>query len=248
MVGSALLLIVSQGRSLLAQASPTPKPSPTAAAIDAATIEFLKGQFSNLTTSFNIYVGLLSAVAVIFTGLGYFFFKKTLSEARQEVDQLVKAEVKREIARSIKSRIDLLEQVLQQEELPGLVSVDYVVQNAFDGLPKEYRLLSARFPRIKVRKLDGRKFNGDVVVLDLVNYQPTGSKLEEAELDQVLQEVVDKMARESVLAVYVRGRYTAIENLSQKISYYTSTNVPTQLLGNVINGAYVAHALRGDED
>ena len=107
------------------------------------------------------------------------------------------------------------------------MSVDYVLQNATGTLPKEYRLLNARFPRFKIRKLDSRKFNGDVVVLDLVNYLPTGSKLEEAELDQVLQDVTDKMSPESVLAVYVRGRYGAIENLGQKIAYYTSTNVPT---------------------
>lgn len=226
---------------------PTPKPSATPQPIDIATIEFLKSQFSSLTTTFNIYVGLLSAVAVLFVGVSAWLFKRTLSEAKQEVSQLVKAEVKREIAKSIKSRVDLLEQVLQQEEVPGLVAVDYVLQTASGTLPKEYRLLSARFPRTKVRKLDSRKFNGDVVVLDMVNYQPIENKLEEAELEQVLKDVVEKMSPESVLAVYVRGRYTAIENLSQQINYYTSTNVPTQLLGNVINGAYVAHALRGDD-
>lgn len=126
--------------------------------------------------------------------------------------------------------------------------MDYISQSAAGTLPKEYRLLSARFPKLKLRKLDSRKFNGDVVVLDMVNYVSTGNKLEEAELEQILQYVVDKMSPESVLAVYVRGRFEAIERLSQKINYYTSTNVPTQLLGNVINSAYVAHALRDTED
>ena len=229
--------------SLLAQASPTPKPAPTPQVIDGATIEFLKTQFSSLTSTFNIYVGLVSTVTVLFVGIAAWLFKRTLSEAKQEVDQLVKAEVKREIARSIKSRVDFLEQVLQREEVPSLVSVDYVLQTASGTLPKEYRLLNARFPKLKARKLDSRKLNGDVVVLDMVNYLPTGGKLEEAELEQVLQDVIDKMSPEAVLAVYVRGRYGAIEQLSQKIAYYTSTNVPTQLLGNVINCAYVAHAL-----
>jgi hypothetical protein len=248
MVWSALLLMVSDGRSLLAQVSPTPRPAPTPQVIDSATIEFLKSQFSSLTTSFNIYVALLSAVTVLFVGVAAWLFKRTLSEAKQEVDQLVKAEVKREIARSIKSRVDFLEQVLQREEVPSLVSVDYVLQNAAGTLPKEYRLLNARFPRLKDRKLESRKFNGDVVVLDMVHYLPTGSNLENAELEQVLQDVTDKMSPESVLAVYVRGRYEAIEQLSQKIAYYTSTNVPTQLLGNVINSAYVAYTLRGEDD
>jgi hypothetical protein len=249
MVGSVLLMFISTGRSLLAQASPTPSPSPspTPTAIDAATIEFLKGQFSSLTTSFNLYVTLLSLTTALFVAVAAWLFSKTLKEARQEVDQMVKTEVRRAIAERIQSRIDLLEQVLRQEEVPGLVMVDYVLQTTFGTLPKEFRLLSTRFPRTKPRKLDSRKFNGDVVVLDLVNYQPNGTQLEEAELEQVVQDVIDKMTPESVLAVYVRGRYKAIENLSSKINYYTSTNVPTQLLGNVINGAYVAYALRGED-
>ena len=242
------LFTITAGRlSLLAQTSPSP--SPTAAPfIDTATVEFLKGQFQSLTTTFNIYVTLLSAVAALFVAFAAWFFKRTLSEAKQEVQQLVREAVKLEIAASIKQRVETLEQILEREEVPGLVSVDYVLQVASGSLPKEYRLLNARFSKIKPRKLDSRQFNGDVVVLDLVNYQPTGNKLEEAELEQVLQAVINKMAPESVLAVYVRGRYSAIEQLSQKIAYYTSTNVPTQLLGNVINCAYVAHALYGEKE
>jgi len=242
------LFTITAGRLwLLAQASPSPSPT-VAAPIDIATVEFLKGQFQSLTTTFNIYVTLLSAVAALFVAFAAWFFKRTLSEAKQEVQQLVREAVKLEIAASIKQRVETLEQILEREEMPGLVSVDYVLQVASGTLPKEYRLLNARFPKIKVRKLDSRQFNGDVVVLDMVNYQPTGSKLEEAEIDQVLQAVTDKMSPESVLAVYVRGRYSAIETLGQKISYYTSTNLPTQLLGNVINAAYVANTLRGEDD
>jgi len=193
-------------------------------------------------------VALISAVAALFVAFAAWQFKRTLSEAKQEVDQMVKAEVKREIARNIKSRVDFLEQVLQREELPALVAVDYVLQNTAGALPKEYRLLNARFPKIKPRKLDSRRFDGAVVVLDLVNYQPTSGTLTEIELEAILQGVVDKMPSDAMLAVYVRGRYTAIETLGQKIGFYTSTNVPTQLLGNVINSAYVAYTLRGVED
>lgn len=216
--------------------------------VNPETVEFLQRQFQSLTTSFNIYVGLLSAVSVIFIGFAAWFFKRTLSEAKQEVEQLVRAEVKREIARSVRQRIEFLEQVLEREEVPSLVNVDYVLQNTAGTLPKEYNLLRARFPRLNLRKLDSRKFTGDVVVLDMVNYQPAGSELSEAELDRVLQEIVDKLSPESVLSIYVRGRYKAIETLGQKIDYYTSTNIPTQLLGNVINSAYVAHTLRGKDE
>jgi hypothetical protein len=216
--------------------------------VDAATVELLKGQFQSLTTSFNIYVGLLSAVTVLFVGVAAWLFKRTLSEAKQEVDQLVKAEVRRTIAESIKNRVEYLEQILEREQVPSFVTVDYVLQMAAGTLPKEYRLLNARFPRIKPRKLDSRKFTGDVVVLDLVNYVPTGSELTEAELEQILQETIDKMSPESVLSVYVRGHYKAIAALSQKVNYYTATNIPTQLLGNVINSAYVAYTLRDAEE
>lgn len=233
---------------LIAQTTPSPAPTAASQSAEVAAIEFLKAQFQSLTTTFNIYVGLISAVSVIFVGFAAWFFKRTLSEAKQEVNQLVKAEVQRQIAATVSERVAYLEQLLQREEVPSLVTVDYVLQNASGTLPKEYRLLSARFPKLKLRKLESRTFNGDVVVLDMVNYSPIDNKLEEAELERILQEVVDKISPESVLAVYVRGRYTAIEHLSQKISYYTSTNVPTQLLGNVINSAYVAHALRDTDD
>lgn len=234
--------------ALLAQAaSPAAKPSPTPQAIDTATIEFLKGQFQSLTTSFNIYVALLSAATAVVVGVALWMFKSTLNEAKQEVDRLVKAEIKRAIAQRVERRIDYLEQVLEREEVPGLVSVDYVLQNGGGTLPKEYRLLNARFPKLKLRRLESRKLNGDVVVLDLVHYLPQGETLTEAELEQVLDDVIEKLSPESVLAVYVRGRYKAIETLGQKVNYYTSTNVPTQLLGNVINSAYVAHTLRSEE-
>jgi hypothetical protein len=232
---------------ILAQASPSPSPAASSQPINLETVEFLKGQFQSLTTTFNIYVSLVSAVAALFIGFAAYFFRRTLSEAKQEVRQLVREAVQIEISETIKRRIDILEQILQREEIPGLVSVDYVMQNVTGLLPKEYRFLHARFPRLKARKLDGRKFNGDVVVLDLVNYSPNGTELSEVELEQILHEVSDKISPESVLVVYVRGRYKAIENLGQKISYYTSTNVPTQLLGNVINSAYIAYTLRGED-
>lgn len=240
-----LLTIIAH--DILAQASPSPSSIASPQQISLVTIEFLKSQFQSLTTTFNIYVSLVSAVGVLFVGFAAYFFKRTLSEAKQEVRQLVREAVQIEIATSIQKRIAVLEQVLQREEVPGLVSVDYVMQDTSAQLPKEYQFLQARFPRLKVRRLDNRKFNGDVVVLDLVNYVPNSTELTEAELEQILSEVADRISPESVLAVYVRGRYKAIENLGGKVSYYTSANVPIQLLGNVINSAYVAHTLRGED-
>jgi hypothetical protein len=247
-----LISIGSYCQSLFAQASPTPKPTVPVQTLDAATIEFLKSQFSSLTTTFNIYVALISAVAALFVGFAAWFFKRTLSEAKQEVQQMVREAVKLEIAASIKQRIETLEQILEREEVPGLVSVDYVLQVASGSLPKEFRLLNARFPKLKPRKLDSRRFNGDVVVLDLVNYQPKISALPKAEaentLGQVLDDAIDKKAPEAVLVIYIEGQYDAIKHLGQKLDYYASTNLPTQLLGNVINAAYVAHTLRGEDD
>jgi hypothetical protein len=222
----------------LAQTAPQP--------VNLETVEFLKGQFQSLTSTFNIYVGLVSAVSALFVGFAAYFFKRTLSEAKQEVRQMVREAVQIEIAATIKRRVDILEQVLEREEVPGLVSVDYVMQDISGSRPKEYRLLQARFPRLKARRLDSRKFTSDVVVLDLVSYRPNGPNLSEAEVEQVLNEVADKMALESVLAVYIVGHYKAINNLGKKVEYVTPANGPTQLLGNVMNLAYVAYALRAE--
>jgi hypothetical protein len=248
---SASILNFASQLSLIAQASPSPNPTASPRSAEVAAIEFLKAQFQSLTTTFNIYVSLISAVSVIFVGFAAWFFKRTLSEAKQEVDQLVKAEVKRQIAATVSERVNYLEQILQREEVPSLVSVDYVLQNASIP-PKEYRLLNARFSKLKIRRLDSRKFNGDVVVLDLVNYQPKISALpkpkNEDELTRILDEVIDKISPDAVLAIYIEGQYDAIKNLGQKLKYYTSTNLPPQLLGNVVNAAYVAHALRDADD
>ena len=244
---SLITLLAIVPHDILAQALPSPSPTASPQPINSETVEFLKSQFRSLTTTFNIYVSLVSAVAALFVGFAAYFFKRTLSEAKQEVRQLVREAVQVEIAESIKKRVDMLEQVLQREEVPSLVSVDYVMQDASAPLPREYRFLHARFPRLKVRRLDSRKFTADVVVLDLVNYLPNSTELSEAALEQILHEAADKIAPESVLAVYVRGRYKAIDTLGQKVNYYTLANVPTQLLGNVVNSAYIAYTLRGDD-
>lgn len=244
---------------LLTQATPTPSPSP--AAIDPATVELLKSQLqflqdanNRLTTSFNIYVALISTVTALFVAIAAWFFKRTLSEAKQEVDQLVKAEVKRQVATSVKNRVDYLEQVLQREEVLGLVTVDYVLQTVSRILPDEYRLLNGRFPRIQFRRLDSRDFRGDVVVLDLVQYAAKAQELSETEVAEVLQAIASKLSPDSVLVIYVRGRYKAIEQLGQpakpeenriSIAYYASANAPIPLVGMVVNAAYVAYALRG---
>jgi len=244
---SLITLLAIIPHDILAQAPPSASPTASPQPVNSETVEFLKSQFQSLTTTFNIYVSLVSAVAVLFVGFAAYFFKRTLSEAKQEVRQLVREAVRIEIAESIKKRVDVLEQVLQREEVPALVTVDYVMQNASASLPREYRFLHARFPRLKVRRLDSRKFTGDIVMLDLVNYLSNGTELSEAEVEQVLHEAADKIAPESVLVVYVRGRYKAIDTLGQKVNYYTSANVPTQLLGNVINSAYIAYTLRRED-
>jgi hypothetical protein len=242
------LLVLEMMRSWFALLfAQTARSTPMPSAVDSATIEFLKSQFQSFTTSFNIYVTLLSAVTAVFVGVGAWFFKRTLDEAKQEVDRLVKAEIRRAIAERVERRIDDLERVLEREEVPGLVSVDYVLQQTGGTLPKEYRLLNARFPKLRLRKFESRKLTADVVVLDLVNYVPEGGQLTDAEVDRVLEDAIEKLAAESVLVVYVRGRFGAIERLGQKVSYYTSANVPTQLLGNVINSAYVARTFFGEE-
>lgn len=60
-------------------------------------------------------------------GVAAWLFKRTLTEAKQEVDQLVKAEMRKEIAVSIKNRVENLERILGQEQVIGAVAVDHVL-------------------------------------------------------------------------------------------------------------------------
>lgn len=234
---------------VLAQATPTPSPSPSPTAIDPGTVELLKSQVqflqdanSRITTSFNIFAGLISSVTLVFVGVAAWFFRRTLTEAKQEVDQLVKAEMRKEIAVSIKNRVENLEQILGQEQIIGSIAVDYVLPGA--NIPFEYQLLLERgFGKTRLRKL-GDRLRGDLVVLDLVT-----PKLSDDEKTAYIEQTADKIPTKSVLIIYIpEQQFPAVKQLSSRnIRYYTAANTAITLIGQVVNSAYVTYTLHKDE-
>jgi hypothetical protein len=44
--------------------------------------------------------------------------------------------------------------------------------------------------------------------------------------------------------VYVRDRYPVLNDVGERVPYYTPANAPVPLVGAVVNAAYVADSLR----
>jgi hypothetical protein len=95
------------------------------------------------------------------------------------------------------------------------------------------------------------------VVLDLVNYKLISDSekgsLKETEIPDLIEtrvsdkinKIVAVLPNKAVLIVYIRPgkqRINAIDELSQKVKYYASANTPVNLMGTVVDSAYVADA------
>jgi hypothetical protein len=143
----------------IAQATPTPKPS----TVDAATIELLTRQLqflqdanSRLSTSFTIFVNVVGFLIAGVVGIGFWLFKNTLSDARQEIKQLVSSAIKHEIEtiveQRIRPRISYLKQLLDREHVLKEVTVDYVNLQPPGTIPIEYEFLEDRFPALRPAK------------------------------------------------------------------------------------------------
>jgi hypothetical protein len=99
----------------IAQASPTPKPT----SVDAATIELLTRQLqflqdanSRLSTSFTIFVTVVGFLITGVVGIGFWLFRNTLNDARQELKQLVRSAINYEVETAVGERVSDLEQIL----------------------------------------------------------------------------------------------------------------------------------------
>ncbi|MEM7580030.1 MAG: hypothetical protein ACFB02_20625 [Mastigocoleus sp.] len=263
---------------LIAQATPTPKitPKPSPTPTPSADVELLKSQIqflqdanTRLNNSFGSFVNAINLSFVVFTiifGLvgtvSVYFFNQSLKEARQMVRSEVERRLQASVSEVVGQQVDKLKQILDREEVLGNISVDYVIpQNqvlTVDDYPEEYLLLAERgFKNTRIQDASKRiRISGNVVVLDLVNYQlvsdaERGSIKEEADIDKLIEDrVADKINKivkllpnKAVLIVYIRPgkqRINAIDQLSENVRYYASANTPVNLMGTVVDSAYVA--------
>ena len=253
--------------------SPTPKPSPSQGVdVELLTkqIEFLQNANERLNNSFENFVNAINLSFLVFTiilgiagAVSVYFFNQSLREAKQMIREEVEKRLRLEVDQAVGERVQNLKQVLDREKIVGTINVDYYLPSAEpvvpDDYPEEYYLLLARNFK-NTRFLDASKktrFSGDVVVLDLVNYdlvadseinqhsQEEISNLIETRVGEQLNKILRRLPREAVMVVYIRPgkkRISAIDELGKKVKYYASANTPISLMGVVVDSAYVAHA------
>ncbi|MGQ4648926.1 hypothetical protein [Lyngbya aestuarii] len=245
----------------VAQSPPTPIPTPTSTPTPSLEVQLLTKQLellqdanTQMASSFQAFVSALN-LSFIVIGLvlgilgviGAFFYGKTISEVKQTVGMVATREVERIVSVTIKDRVDYLQRVLEQEEVIGWVSVDYLLPTGQGTLPpKEFQFLKARgFQDVQFRyKADKVNRRSHILVLDLVNHQFT-----EEEVALIVRQIADNFYPKSILVVYVDYRISAVDELLKNKRFYSApANTPITLMGTVVNSAYMAYALRRADD
>ncbi|MEA5620908.1 hypothetical protein VB711_24165 [Cronbergia sp. UHCC 0137] len=262
-----------QNRVLFVAQTPTPTPNPSPVPdieLLKSQIQFLQDANTRLNNSFGSFVGAINVSFVVLAlilgvagAISVYLFNQSLKEARQLIRQEVERRLQTSVSEIVGQQVSNLQQILEREKVVGGISIDYVIPQQQplipDDYPEEYQLLAQRgFQSARIVDAAKRiKLSGDVVILDLVNYQfvadaernTLGEKeiieLVEKRVEEQLQKVLNVLPNKAVLVVYIRPgrqRIDAIDRLSQKVKYYASANTPVNLIGTVVDSAYVADA------
>ena len=246
----------------------TPQPPPTTA-IDIKylqeQIQFLQDSHSRLNNSFTAFLTAIGLLVTIVGVVSTIFFKQSIKEAQQMIKTEVETRLQSSVSTIVGKQVDNLKQILDREEILGNISIDYILPEdevlTVDDYPAEYLLLAQRDFK-DTRILDASKkikIISDIVVLDLVNYQLVSdaekSGKQENEINALIQEraayqidkIVKVLPKQTIIIVYIRPgkqRIKAIDELPNKpnVKYYASANTPINLMGTVVDSAYVADA------
>jgi hypothetical protein len=225
--------------------------------VDSATIELLTRQLqflqdanSRLSTSFTIFVSIVGFLIAGVVGIGFWLFKNTLNDARQEIKQLVRGVIAREIETTVGKRVDYLEQILDRERVLEEITVHYISLQPLGNISIEYEFLKDRFPRIALKQFDHPIFhNANVIVLDLIN-NPTEKPLPGESIRKILKDITENMDQQrSSIVIYYRGEQgrqsAAISELNPTL-HTIPANGRIALIGSTISAAYVADTSRRD--
>jgi len=231
-------------------------------------VNFLSSQITTLSSSFTSFVnamkwivGFLAVLAAILTGFGSWIFKSSLDEAQTVAQNLISQRVESIIGEVVEERVIQIRQTLRREEVIGTTLVDYYLPHQTQP-PSEFSLMQARgFQQVRFRSELGslRRQPGDVVVLDLQNWQcesgeayrslfegdnfrnPEAKAQREAAAKMLIDELLDVLSPSVVVVVYIKGQIEYLFGLNDR--YVLAANNPVTLVGNVADGAYV---VKGD--
>ncbi|GAX45315.1 hypothetical protein NIES4075_63360 [Tolypothrix sp. NIES-4075] len=227
---------------------------------NANQLEFLKSTNIQLNENFNRFVAAMQFVLVVFAFLGgllAYVVGKNLDDAKKVASQLINREVENKITDLVQSEVESVKRSLQRERVIGSTIVDYYLPSNDTTEPSDCKLLRTRgFEKVRYwnQKRKPKKPVGDIFVLDLINSKLlegqdfVGLSKEDAENkreDKVKEQIdlaLDWLDKNTVLVIYVKGRYREIDNLAARVDYYyIPVNAPISLLGIVADSAYVAY-------
>jgi hypothetical protein len=226
--------------SLLSQA-------PTADQIELLTqqIEFLQDANSRMANSFGQFVTLVNvAITVLVAVIGILGFS-TRKEIKQSLDDMVRAEVSKQLANTVQAQVEDLDRIVRREALVGQTQVDYLLPTATaNDLTAEYQLLKARGFQMAWLPYDPdrRLAASHVLVLDLINPNLSEER-QEAFITEVGRKISHLSSQTPVLVIYVRGRRQAVDAFPKEMVYIPANSRGT-LIGAVTDAAQVAYALK----
>jgi hypothetical protein len=249
---------------VIAQATSTPTnslPPPSSAEIELIRqqIAFLKDANTNLSSSFNsltssftsfttainiffgIAIGVITVIGTVATFLGI-----------RAIDTAVKREVNRAIALKIDSEISYLKEIAGRESVLDEVSVAYLSPGSSAETPAfkvlQHRIESIRF---KANPNDRELLRSNVVILDLDDSNLTADEASTNQAKQLAQDLTNRLKKWAVLIIYTADNRSPIVNHLRKLDNegkvpieYTSANMKVTLMANVVEAAYVSHALQ----
>jgi hypothetical protein len=232
--------------TIIAQATPPP-------ATPTDLIELFQASHSQLTTSFNLFVG---AISTIFVVVGILLavvgvrtrqeIQQTVKEVKLSVAEQVRSEVDRQISTKVDEEIGYVKKLVGREAAIGRTQVDYVfVSGQPERFPIEYGLLDARGFQMAHFIYDPNRPwpNSHVSVLDLITPDLTHER-KEALVREVANQIIQQR-KQTILVIYVPGypRVQSVSNLPDDINYIMS-NMRGTLIGAVVDAAQISQSLR----
>lgn len=205
-----------------------------------------------LSESFKNFVGTMQFVLVVFGFLGgilAYIFGNNLNDAKKVAREAMTQQVETKISHLVQEQVDIVTRTLRRERVLSTILVDYYLPEATTA-PTEFDLLQARgFQSVRFRTSEAelRQSFGDVVVLDLLNYQSANQiafpALPEADREAITKHQVELLQslfpRSAAIVVYVRPPVKYLNTIPAQV-YLSPANNPITLVGMVADAAYVA--------
>ncbi|MGP1383442.1 MAG: hypothetical protein ACTS2F_07755 [Thainema sp.] len=252
--------------------TPTPPPNPTATELELLRqqIDFLKEANASLDKNFERYVNMMQlSIGVaggVILALGAALSVKNLNDfnsALRGINSKVREAVDQRIAVAIRSerqRLNRLEAVLDREDTPERITIDYVVPAQKSRQPKKelnilLKILENRgfgtFLKYESEFQDPNstqhksEFGADVVVLDL-HHAGLDNNTDKDKAEAVIRAVGAKLrsTEPSALVVYGNGYFDAVTQLNRDDKYCGASNTPLTFVARVLEAAYVVDAVK----